>query len=1256
MIERFSKVEFEAALPRHNTTGSPLWVCEGMDKGEYLYTLLVLGTNKRIVIRSSIRSNGFAADTGNDSIRHWVEYNYKSQWYPLSKDTKAWTTRVAGWEIRLDASIRRLWKLALVDSRKGIGGKPVKEKSSFMLASQQPPESQPHRSIIDLKPDPEPAPKQPANAFSFLDNATDESSIEGDTASLTPTERIGGNVADFIAGLPLNDYQKDVVSALARGPQVIEAAPGSGKTRTLENLVAALIISGVDPSKIGVFTFSNLAASEARRRIANTLWPEASEKEIEFLVDEGTHRGEFSEDWIQSDPARGMLINWTCTIHALAYRLLREHGEKLSVIEDYEAKKLVRDSLDEMKWEESHRSVLSYIGTAIRNLIEPGDSAMFFSKLLAHTDLTYRAGSLAQIYKRYLTYCEHRHLIDFDMMQAKVVKLLRYNLTARRNMQEKFDYILVDEAQDTSPEQAEILWALAERTGNVVFCGDLDQCLIAGTMVDGKLIEKVEVGDFVPCGYGDKVVFGKVTNKFVKDISAYVKTIKTVGGRSITSTLNHRHFAGYVIEEEKELYFTYLMYKEGLGYRVGVTSFIRRDGNRRSVGFEHRLRAERADSVWVLKAVPTKAEAQYWEQFFSVGFGLPTWTFHVDGRRTNYGDEEIARLFSALPTHESAANLLNFLDMDINTPHHIPRSLNKSRRRTFTITMCASQRGGGHTFSISGSEKVDGDNLAVIGLPVRPAKAGRGWRIESSRTELSNIYAILDRVNSIMPVTVKEQMTCAGTRLPLIPAANVKSGMKVFVMLDGKIVLDEVLSEENTLYTGKVYDLCVEKYHHYAANGILTHNSMYMFRGAEPDVLRAHFQKQWPAVRRFNLPINYRSTQEIINRASILIENNYTGPDDPYLKPFQYRPDAPEGAEIDYSVHSDFMYLTEEVASIVTDSPGDWFVLSRTCAECSSIHTELIRNKIPAINKKGGLLFSSVPVRKVLAYARLACNYQEARNNEEILSEIANVATVNFKAPYTRRNHRDGCTESRGWIDCGCPLIVKGKDIFKEDADYSHARYYGKKHIQKAGGWKGILQQQYEVNRGGFPTPTSIGAEDLVQFVTSLEDLIDEAGACLRRIISDCVLPWIAAEYGLQEADLADDGAVELLDLLLTFAKSGQSMTEYLNEVEAISAGEGAEGEEDSVIISTIHWSKGRERPGVILNATRLPIIPPMNIPGKLPMGRPSTIEEERRLAYVAVTRAKDVVHVVSSTRWLDKDVPVSRFIQELGITISQER
>lgn len=118
-IETFTKAEFEAALPVDLKTKQPLWEPLGTHMGEYVYAVAVVGTNKRVVVRSSVSAaTDVSGGLGEDSIRLWVEYTYKGKWYPLAKDDTRWTTRQAGWPDRMRGKIRDLYELGLADSQK----------------------------------------------------------------------------------------------------------------------------------------------------------------------------------------------------------------------------------------------------------------------------------------------------------------------------------------------------------------------------------------------------------------------------------------------------------------------------------------------------------------------------------------------------------------------------------------------------------------------------------------------------------------------------------------------------------------------------------------------------------------------------------------------------------------------------------------------------------------------------------------------------------------------------------------------------------------------------------------------------------------------------------------------------------------------------------------------------------------------------------------------------------------------------------
>ena len=95
-------------------------------------------------------------------------------------------------------------------------------------------------------------------------------------------------------------------------------------------------------------------------------------------------------------------------------------------------------------------------------------------------------------------------------------------------------------------------------------------------------------------------------------------------------------------------------------------------------------------------------------------------------------------------------------------------------------------------------------------------------------------------------------------------------------------------------------------------------------------------------------------------------------------------------------------------------------------------------------------------------------------------------------------------------------------------------------------------------------------------------------------------------------------------------------------------SGERKEDEERSAILGTIHWSKGSERERVIVNTTRLPIVPPPRKPGKLPTGSAPSMDEERRLVYVGITRAKSEAILMGSREWQEMEMDTSPFVEEL--------
>lgn len=392
----------------------------------------------------------------------------------------------------------------------------------------------------------------------------------------------------------------------------------------------------------------------------------------------------------------------------------------------------------------------------------------------------------------------------------------------------KFDIVLVDEVQDFNEAQKIMLKKLIDKGTKIVAVGDPNQCVVEGTLIETENglipIENISVGSTVLAGKGNgNKISSKVTDVYVKEVKKQLIKITTQSGKILTTTPEHTHFAGYETNDS-ERYFVYLMYKENMGYRVGVTKNSRSHIHN---GYKGRLNQERADKIWLIDQFETKAQAQIYEQYYSVKYGIPTVVFYRNADQ-NYSQQDIDELFSKIDSRTAALKLLDEKNMFITNPHHIPKCMNRKRYRNFNIVLCGDARGTGlHRYSMAGTDEI------ILNENVKIRKAKNGWRTESSNADLSKIYEIMNSISDGNEINVIEKARLTDVTLPYIPASHVMQGMDIYISEGDKIKLDIVSKVETIDYEGKVYDINVDKFHNFIANGIVTHNSLYRFRGAD---------------------------------------------------------------------------------------------------------------------------------------------------------------------------------------------------------------------------------------------------------------------------------------------------------------------------------------------------------------------------------------------------------------------------------------
>lgn len=518
----------------------------------------------------------------------------------------------------------------------------------------------------------------------------------------------------------------------------------SHNTRVMTHRVAYMISKGINPENIMCITFTNKAANEMKERIKKLVGEHAS------LLSVGT-------------------------FHATCARLLRELGHyglinpDFTIIDEEDSTKILKEIIKELGLETKPGTLKSEITAAKQNLRTPSEHRAFLDK----TNSSW-ATLIYNVFIRYQAELVRINGLDFDDLIVTMVRMLESSDIAYERITSKYKYICVDEYQDTSFMESRLVNLLASRYRNLVVVGDPRQCVAAGSLIsttEGSVkVEDIRPGDKVLCATGRGTVgISEVSDVYKKQYTGKIVVIQTEGGLTIRSTPEHTHFAGYISSDTQQRYFTYLMFKEGIGYRIGTTTQISKQEDS-SFRLKNRLNQERADKLWILEACDNKNDANYWEQYYSLKYGIPTWRFVAND--VNYSQELIYKLHNNLPTYSKALALLNEKSMFETHPHHVPKCMNKNRRRNFIINMCANN--GTHAYSISGSDIMDELSLNAHGLKTKKAKAGRGWRIDNANSDLGFIYALAEKVERIMPINLVEKAGFTSNSLPLIPASHVQ--------------------------------------------------------------------------------------------------------------------------------------------------------------------------------------------------------------------------------------------------------------------------------------------------------------------------------------------------------------------------------------------------------------------------------------------------------------------------------------------------
>ncbi len=245
----------------------------------------------------------------------------------------------------------------------------------------------------------------------------------------------------------LNERQKEAV-VCTEGALLLFAGAGSGKTRVVTHRIAYLIQNGISPSNILAITFTNKAAREMRER-------------VNALIEEGENV-------------------WISTFHSLCVRILRRHIEKASfkinrnftICDAEEAERLIHKQMKKLNIDEKNvplNMVMSSISSFKDKLISP-EYAFSMSN-------STRTKLVANVYALYQKGLESSNCLDFDDIIFLTVELFKKKPEVLSYYQEYFKYIHVDEYQDTSISQYELIRLLSSKYKNICVVGDDDQSI-----------------------------------------------------------------------------------------------------------------------------------------------------------------------------------------------------------------------------------------------------------------------------------------------------------------------------------------------------------------------------------------------------------------------------------------------------------------------------------------------------------------------------------------------------------------------------------------------------------------------------------------------------------------------------------------------------------------------------------------------------------------------------------------------------------
>jgi superfamily I DNA/RNA helicase len=449
--------------------------------------------------------------------------------------------------------------------------------------------------------------------------------------------------------------------------------------------------------------------------------------------------------------------------------------------------------------------------------------------------------------------------------------------------------------------------------------------------------------------------------------------------------------------------------------------------------------------------------------------------------------------------------------------------------------------------------------------------------------------------------------------------------------------------------------------------------AIYQFRGASPEASILSFQTMYPKGHIYRIEHNYRSTPQILQAANRLISHNDITPGFEKV----LRATQPDGAPVSVTAYDDQESEAKGIADRIEQLVRTWkehaeelsyrdiFVLSRTNHHLGSLEIAMARQRIPYRTAGGSSFFKRKTTRDMLAYLALV---DGVRINQEYLASRTSDQPQRWDDIFTPVH----CGEQNAAFRI--VANIPSRDYFTQTGKTSHRftpTFYATLAAHAAGR---PLLQYCEEHAYTIAKEHQLGAKDFAALIkrvwTKCHNHPAEAIKLIRHFAYDMHLRHYDNKHQEGQEEEAEtpnprdevklEARYDELEELFQFAEKHRTIRHFLQAMVRLKeqAEETSKNKRDCVNLMTVHKSKGLESPVVFVVGLTESIFPHRRSTTMLAEDGPiilSGLAEERRLAYVAFTRARKLLFLSSIRRYRNSDAIPSRFIQEAGLSPTDE-